>query len=130
MIVLGGWATGTGQYVRRMLIFIHSVNLQDHYTIQHQLPRQKQNRVQWWALSVGISASGNEKNASTLGRTTRDVTNVGGSGGRSGDQFRCVALGEFRSGVGGEGKPVVEQGRRNLLRYRRGSWQPKQRDGP
>jgi hypothetical protein len=42
MIVLGGWATGTGQYVRRMSIYIRSVNLQDYYTIPHQLPHQKQ----------------------------------------------------------------------------------------
>jgi hypothetical protein len=42
MIVLGGWATGTGQYGRRMSISIRSVNLQDYYTIPHQLPHQKQ----------------------------------------------------------------------------------------
>jgi hypothetical protein len=87
-----------------MSISIRSVNLQDYYTIQHQLPHQKQNQVQRWASSVGISASGNEKNASALGRTTRDVANIGGGGGRSGDQFRRVALGEFRSEVGGEGR--------------------------
>jgi hypothetical protein len=89
--------------------------------------KNKQNRVQWWASSVEISASGNDKNASALGRPTRDVTNIGGGSGRSGDQFRRVVLGEFRSEVGGEGKPVVEQGRRTLLL----TWSlaPKQKDG-
>ena len=100
-----------------MSISIRSVNLQDYYTIQHQLPHQKQNRAQRRASSVGISASGNEKNASALGRTTRDVANVGGGGGRSGDQFHRVVLDEFQSKVGGEGKPVVGRGQRTLLRH-------------
>jgi hypothetical protein len=34
------------------------------------------------------------------------VTNVGDGGGRGGDQFRRVVLGEFRSEIGGEGEPV------------------------
>jgi hypothetical protein len=42
MIVLGGWATGTGQYTLRTSISIRSVKLQDHYTIPYQLPHQKQ----------------------------------------------------------------------------------------
>jgi len=37
------------------------------------------------------------------GRSRRDVTGVSGSGGRSGNWFRRIVLGEFRSEVGGEG---------------------------
>jgi hypothetical protein len=42
VIILRGWATGTRQYRCRISISIRSINLQDYYTIPHQLPRQKQ----------------------------------------------------------------------------------------
>ena len=68
-----------------------------------------------WDISA--SASRNDRDTSALGHPTRDVTNVGGGGGRSGDRFRRVVLSEFRSEVDGQGESVVEQGRRTVLRY-------------
>jgi hypothetical protein len=88
MIVLGGWATGTGQYALRISISIRSVKLQDHYTTPYQIPS-----------SFGISASRNDRDASALGRPTRDV---GGGGGRSGDQFRSEVGGEACGGTRAE----------------------------
>ena len=104
VIALRGWATGTGQYGRRMSIYIRSVNLQDYYTTPHQLPHQKQAETgPMVGLIRWISASRNDKNASALGRPRRDVTSVGGGSGRNGDRFRRIELGEFRSEVGGDG---------------------------
>ena len=39
----------------------------------------------------------------SVGRSRRDVTGISGGGGRSGNGFGGIVLGEFRSEVGGEG---------------------------
>ena len=39
----------------------------------------------------------------SVGRPRNDVTGISGGGGRGGNGFGCIVLGEFRSEVGGEG---------------------------
>jgi len=42
----------------------------------------------------------------SFGRSGGNVAGIGGGGGRSGDGFRRVVLGEFRGEVGGEGRSL------------------------
>jgi len=76
---------------------IRSVNLRDYYMI----PYQPLHLVV--SLGLGDISLQERQECVCVGRSGSNVASIGGGGGRSGNGFGRVILGEFRCEVGGKG---------------------------